>query len=281
MTPGIQTSLFRSCLILVALLLQACAPSPSEPSLQAIVKMSDRIAAGVAPPLYAKLESLGVSTARNRTVALVFPSGGKPPPNATCIADLKAGLQQQLHQLSSRTRIDLRLIADAEKAAVVFVVGDTVDMLERGIPPRRSWMSAAERRTSARTMNFQHNRSVPHSVADFAEGLFTGDGRLIFAASFIHWGEARNRPGRTDCTLDFVGRLAELYWQGLELDFRDQYVDAQRHARSEVGPSAYAADSDDVENFMNGVFFCAQFVDRAKLTACALDIVKMTSRVKS
>lgn len=274
------TPLFRACLVAAALFLQACAPSPSELSLQAVAKTSDRIVAAMSPALYARLESLGVSTARNRTVALVFPSGGNPPPNATCIADLKAGLEQQLHQLSSRTRIDFRLVPDAEKAAVVFVVGDTADMLKKRIPPLRSWMSAAERRTSARTMNFQHNRSTPHSISDFAEGLFTDDGRLIFAASFIHWSEMHNRPGRKDCTLDFVERLAELYWQGLELDFRDQYAYARRQARAEVGPSSYEADNDDVANFMNGVFFCAQFVDQTKLTVCALEIVKLTSKEK-
>ena len=274
------TPLFRACLVAAALSLQACAPSPSELSLQAVAKTSDRIVAAMTPALYARLDSLGVSTARNRTVGLVFPPGGEAPPNATCVADLKAGLERQLRQLASRTRIDFRLVDSVEKATVIFVVGDTADMLEKRIPPLRSWMDAAKRRTSARTMNFQDNRSTPHSISDFSEGLFTDDGRLIFAAALIHWFEMHNRLGRKDCTLNFVERLASIYSQGLELDFRDQYADAGRQARTQVGPSAYEADARDVDDFMNGVLFCAQFVDRTKLAACAIEIVKLTSEEK-
>ncbi|WP_298310949.1 hypothetical protein [Reyranella sp.] len=264
-----------------ALSLQACAPSPSELSLQAVAKTSDRIVAAMTPALYARLDSLGVSTARNRTVGLVFPPGGEAPPNATCVADLKAGLERQLRQLASRTRIDFRLVDSVEKATVIFVVGDTADMLEKRIPPLRSWMDAAERRTSSPTMKFQRNYSTPHSISDFVEGVRTDDdARLIFAASLIHWFELHNRRGRKDCTLDFVERLARIYSAGLELDFEDQYANAGRQARAQVGPSAYEADGGDIANFMNGIFFCAQFVDRTKLTACALEIVKLSSEEK-
>lgn len=271
--------LFRAGLLAAIMLLQACAPSPSELSIQAIAKTSDRIVAAMSPALYTKLESLGVSAARNRTIALVFPPGGEPPPNATCVADLKAGLERQLHQLASRTRIDFRLITDVEKATVVFVVGDTANMLEKRNPPLRRWIDAAEQRTSAPTMNFQHNRATPHSISDFVEGVYTnGDGRLIFAASLIHWFEMHNRRGRKDCTLDFVERLAQIYSAGLDLDFGDQYTNAGRQARTQVGPSAYEVDSRDVDSLRDGIFFCAQFVDRTKLAACAMEIVKLTSQ---
>lgn len=272
------TPLFRACLVAAVLLLQACAPSPSELSLQAIEKMSDRIAAGVSPPLYAKLESLGVSTARNRTIALVFPPGGEPPPNKTCVANVKASLERKLRQLGARTRIDFEVVQDVEKAAVVFVVGDTAEMLDTGTPPLRTWINAAERRTSAKTMVVHDNRSNPHSISDFFEGVFTeGDGRLIFGASFIHWFEMTGRAGQKDCAPNFVERLTRIY---LRMDFPGQYGEISRQARTQFGVSPYEVDSLDMAHFWDGILFCAQFVDRTKLATCAVEIVKLLSEQK-
>lgn len=271
-------TLSRSCLIVVGLFLQACAPSPSELSLQAIAKVADRIAVGMAPSLYKRLDSLGVTTAPNRTIALVFPPGGKPPPNATCAADVRTALERQLRQLAARTRIDFQVVKDVDKAAVVFVVGDTADMLEKGTPPLEDWISKAEQRTSVRTTVAHDNWSTPHSVSDFFEGVFTyGDGRLIFGASFIHWFEMTNRIDRRDCTPNFVQRLTRIYSQILDMDFRDEYAEVGRRARTQIGPSAYEADNRDVANFGDGVLFCAQFVERTKLAACAVEIVKLSS----
>lgn len=236
--------------------------------------MSDRIAAGVSPPLYAKLESLGVSTARNRTVALVFPSGGKPPPNATCAANVEASLERELRQLAARTRIDFKVV----QAAVVFVVGDTAEMMDTGAPPLRTWIKAAERRTSAKTMVAHDNRSNPHSISDLFEGVFTeGDGRLIFGASFIHWFEMTGRANQKDCAPNFVERLTRIY---LQMDFPGQFGEISRQARTQFGVSPYDVDSLDMAHFWDGILFCAQFVDRTKLATCAVQIVKLLSEQK-
>ncbi len=272
------STLLRAYLVAMGLLLHACAPSPSELSLQAVAKMSHWIADRISPSLYARLESLGVSTAGNRTIALVFPPGGKPPPNATCAADVKAALERELRQLSARTRIDFQMVRDVEKAAVVFVVGDTAEMLDAGIPPLKSWINAAERRAPAQTMVARDNRSTPHSISDFFEGVFTeGDGRLIFGASFIHWFEMTGRANQKDCAPNFVERLTRIY---LRMDFPDEYGAISRQARAQFRVSPYEVDSLDMAHFNEGILFCAQFVDRTQLAEYAVEIVKLLSERK-
>lgn len=161
------------CLWLVAtsLLLQSCAPSADDASASSTEKMFRQVIAEISPAIYAKLGSPPAAGSGNRSVALVF-LDGVPPPTATCAADLKAGLEKQLSALAKRAHISLRLTSNVEDAAVVIVIGDTLQKAKRQETPLAKLMSAARHRTSVATSEFSMNFGIPDfSSPDFLEGL--------------------------------------------------------------------------------------------------------------
>lgn len=266
------------CLSLVAtsLLLQSCAPGSGDASASSDEKFFRQVALEVAPALYGKLGSPPSAGDRTQSVALVLLDGGEPPPTATCAADLKADLERQLSMLAKRTRIRLRLTSNVEDAAVVIVIGDTLQEAKRQETPLAKLMSAARHRTDVATSEFSRNFGIPDfSSPDFLEGLFgRSNHRLIFGVSLLHWAVTPRAAVAKGCAFNFVERLAWLYSLALNREFHEQYSDAYSRARKRIGLSAYEMPDPRVESFL-GVYFCAQFVRAADLADCSSQLLKL------
>lgn len=234
----------------------------------------------ISPALYAKLDAgPGV---RKRSVALVINQGDEPPPSPTCAADLKAGLERQLRQLGERAQIDLRLTSDVAEAAVVFLVGDTINAARAKALPAPAWLRAAREGTPGATSEFSSNFSFPHfDSTDYLEGVFTDrDDRMIFGVSLIHWAAVRGGADGKACAFNFVERLAILYSLALDEEFASLVGKVGRETRTRVGPRAYEVPDVDDSGFMLGAYFCAQLADRTKLAACASQVVKLIEESK-
>lgn len=261
-----------------AMLLQSCSSEPTNRSLIAIAATSDRIVADMAPLIYDKLGTPPEPSKRRRAVALVFTQFGKPPPNATCIATLKVAFERQLRTLEDQAGIDLGIGPAPEKAAVVFVLGDTVHTDSRS-PRLQAWMLAARRSAPYATSEFSESLWIPgHFSADFLQGIYADPAdRLVFGVSLVHWAAMKSGPNGEGCAINFIERLAHVYSLALKQEFTEAYARIGREARASVGPIAYDVSSEDAARFELGLYLCAQFVDRMKLGRCAQQMVRLAA----
>lgn len=197
-----------------AMVLQSCSPEPTNKSYIAIAGTSDRIVADMAPLIYGKLDSLSEPAKRRRSVALVITQSAKPPPNATCIATLKVAFERQLRTLEDQAGIDLRIGAAPEEAAVVFVLGDTVQTNARS-SRLQMWMLAARQNEPYSTSEFSESLWFPgHFSADFLQGIYadTADW-LVFGVSLVHWAAMKPGPkGEGARSTSSSGSRTSIHW---------------------------------------------------------------------
>lgn len=161
-------------------------------------------------------------------------------------------------------------------------MGDTINAARAKTLPAPAWVRAARQGTPAATSEFSRNFSFPHfDATDYLEGVFTDrDDRMIFGVSLIHWAAVRGGADGKACAFNFVERLMILYSLAMEKEFSSMAARVAREARVRVGRRAYDVPDVDDPDFMLGVYFCAQLVDRTKLTACASQVVRLIEESK-